>query len=147
IFWLNGAAGTGKATIVTTVSHGCSAQQPSVLGASFLCSQDEKDCSDLRLIFTTIVYQLALFHPGFGKQISLVRKANPDIGDRYSEQQLRKLIVEPLNSVRNSFPACVVVDGLDECKDTAPISIILAALSKHVTNLTPLRFFTTSRPE
>ncbi|KAJ7328022.1 hypothetical protein DFH08DRAFT_331114 [Mycena albidolilacea] len=148
IFWMNGAAGTGKTTIAATVAHGCLNQQPSALGASFFCSRDDKDCSDLRLIFTTIAYQLALFHPGFGKQISLIRKANPDIGDRYPEQQLRKLIVEPLSSVRESFPPCViVVDALDECRDTAPISIILAALSKHVTNLAPLQFFITSRPE
>jgi hypothetical protein len=145
---MNGAAGTGKTTIAATVAHGCLNQQPSALGASFFCSRDDKNCSDLRLIFTTIAYQLALFHPGFSKQVSLVRKANPDIGDRYPEQQLKMLIVGPLSSVRNSFPPCVVVvDALDECKDTAPISIILAALSKHVTNLAPLRFFITSRPE
>jgi hypothetical protein len=136
---MNGAAGTGKSTIAATVAHGCLNQQPSALGASFFCSRDDKDCSDLRLIFTTIAYQLAHFHPGFSEQISLVQKANPDIGDRYPEQQLRKLIIEPLSCVRNSFPPCVVVlDALDECKDTAPISIILAALSKHATNLEPL---------
>ncbi|KAJ7327974.1 WD40-repeat-containing domain protein, partial [Mycena albidolilacea] len=147
-FWMNGAVGTGKTTIAATVAQGCLNQQPSALGASFFCSRDDKDCSDLCLIFTTIAYQLAHFHPGFSKQISLVRQANPEIGGTYPEQQLRKLIVEPLSSVRNSFPPCiVVVDALDECKDTATTSAILAALSKHVTNLAPLRFFITSRPE
>ncbi|KAJ7327978.1 WD40-repeat-containing domain protein, partial [Mycena albidolilacea] len=148
IFWMNGAAGTGKTTIAATVAHGCLNQQPSALGASFFCSRDDKNCSDLRLIFTTIAYQLALFHPGFSKQVSLVRKANPDIGDRYPEQQLKMLIVGPLSCVRNSFPPCVVVvDALDECKDTGTTSRILEALSKYVTNLVPLRFFITSRPE
>ncbi|KAJ7327987.1 hypothetical protein DFH08DRAFT_710021 [Mycena albidolilacea] len=58
------------------------------------------------------------------------------------------LIVGPLSYGHNSFPPCVVVvDALDECKDSATTSTILAALSKHVTNLAPLRFFITSRLE
>ncbi|KAJ7328015.1 hypothetical protein DFH08DRAFT_709893, partial [Mycena albidolilacea] len=145
IFWMNGAAGTGK---TTRENNNCSHSCTSALGASFFCSRDDdKDCSDLCLIFTTIAYQLAHFHPGYSKQISSIRQANPEIGGTYPEQQLRKLIVEPLSSVSNSFPPClVVVDAPDECKDTAPASTILAALSKHVTNLAPLRFFITSRP-
>ncbi|KAF7333332.1 WD40 repeat-like protein [Mycena venus] len=148
IFWMNGSAGTGKTTIAATVAHSCSSRTPSALGASFFCSRDDVDCSNLDLIFTTIAYQLAHFHPGFAAQISLVREANPDIGYAYPEHQLKTLIVEPLKAVRDSFPPCVIVlDALDECKDTASTSTILAALSNHVTNLFPLKFFITSRPE
>ncbi|KAJ7816197.1 WD40-repeat-containing domain protein [Mycena leptocephala] len=148
LFWMNGSAGTGQTTIAATVAHRYSSRTPSALGASFFCSRNDVDCSNLDLIFTTIAYQLAHFHPGFAMQISSIREANPDIGYAYPEHQLRTLIVEPLKAIRNSFPPCVIVlDALDECKDTASTSTILAALLNHVTNLFPLKFFITSRPE
>ncbi|KAJ7080253.1 WD40-repeat-containing domain protein [Mycena epipterygia] len=148
VFWINGSAGTGKSTIAATVAHGCSEMKPSALGASFFCSRDDADCSNLSLLFPTIAYQLAQFHAGFATQVALVRKRIPDIGYTYPEYQLTKLIVEPLSLVRDSFPPCVVVlDALDECKDPSPTSTILAALSKHVPHLSPLRFFITSRPQ
>jgi WD40 repeat protein len=62
--------------------------------------------------------------------------------------QLEELIVKPLHSVRNSFPSCLVIlDALDECKDDRVTSIILSSLSRHVTELSPIKFLITSRPE
>ncbi|KAJ7610125.1 WD40-repeat-containing domain protein, partial [Roridomyces roridus] len=148
IYWINGSAGTGKTTIAATVAHRCSNRTPSVLGASFFCSRDSVESSSLGLVFTTIADQLAQFNAAFGEAVAAVRQANPDIMFSFPEYQLRKLIVEPLHSVRNSFQPCVVViDALDECKDPAPTSTILAALSQHVEALSPLKFIVTSRPE
>ncbi|KAJ7486578.1 hypothetical protein FB451DRAFT_1391487 [Mycena latifolia] len=148
IFWLNGSAGTGKTTIASTVAKRCSEDKPDLLGASFFCSRDDAECSNLRLIFTTISYQLGLFNLLFREHVSLVLQANPDISYASVPFQLQELIVKPLQSVRDSFPRCIVIlDALDECKDTGTTSTILSALSLHITELSPLRFFVTSRPE
>ncbi|KAJ7610090.1 quinon protein alcohol dehydrogenase-like superfamily [Roridomyces roridus] len=148
IYWINGSAGTGKTTIAATVADRCLNTTPNVLGASFFCSRDSAESSSLGLVFTTIADQLAQFDAAFGEAVAAAREANPDIRFSFPEYQLRKLIVEPLHSVRNSFQPCVVViDALDECKDPAPTSTILAALSQHVEALSPLKFIVTSRPE
>ena len=68
IFWLDGLAGTGKSTIAQTVAdHYHDAKQ---LGASFFCSRDDADCSNVGLIFPTIASQLSAFDPAFGEHVS-----------------------------------------------------------------------------
>jgi hypothetical protein len=65
------------------------------------------------------------------------------------QTELKRLIfINPLRSLAGSFPPCVVViDALDECKDSGTTSIILSSLSRHVDELSPLKFLVTSRPE
>ncbi|KAJ7751528.1 hypothetical protein DFH07DRAFT_774773 [Mycena maculata] len=139
IFWLNGAAGTGKTTIAYTIAQEC--KNGGILGASFFCSRDDADCSNLRLIFTTIAYQLGLFNPVFGTEVSKVLKATPDIGYTNAQTQLEELIVNPLHMVRDSFTRCVIIlDALDD-------SVILSVLARHSEDLSPLIFLVTSRPE
>ena len=56
--------------------------------------------------------------------------------------------MRPLALLRDKFPLCVVViDALDECRDTVITSAILSTLLKHADDLSPLLFFLTSRPE
>jgi hypothetical protein len=62
--------------------------------------------------------------------------------------QLEELIVKPLRAVGDSFPSCLVIfDALDECKDDHVTSIILSTLFHHITELSPVKFLITSRPE
>jgi len=75
-------------------------------------------------------------------------KSKPDIGYSSISYQLEQLIVIPLRNVGNMFPPCVVVlDALDECKDSGTTSIILSSLSQYITELSPIRFLVTSRPD
>jgi len=146
IFWINGSAGTGKTTIASTVAETCRRRR--ILGASFFCSRDDAECSNPGLIFTTIAHQLGQFFPPFNAELTQALKANPDIGYSSVPYQLEELIVNPLRAVRDSFPSCVIVlDALDECKDSGTTSIILSSLSRHVADLSPLKMFVTSRPE
>ncbi|KAF8149314.1 hypothetical protein K438DRAFT_1418070, partial [Mycena galopus ATCC 62051] len=148
IFWINGSAGTGKTTIAYTACKRCHDASPSVLGASFFCSMDDVECSSLSLIFPTISHQLGVFNPVFGSEVSTILKANPDVAYASPHYQLEELIVKPLASVRGSFRRCVIVlDALDECQDSATISTVLSALSRFVSDLAPLKFLVTSRPE
>jgi hypothetical protein len=145
ILWLNGSAGTGKTTIAYTVAQYCNDRKPGVLGASFFCSRDDANCSNPQFIFTTIAYQLSFFNSQFAAEVSKVLKAAPDIGYASVQYQLEELIVNPLRVARDSFTRCIVIlDALDECKDTANV---LTALSSHIEELSPLQFLVTSRPE
>ena len=54
IFWLNGLAGTGKSTIAQTVAEMSFADGH--LGASFFCSRDVEDRSNLQLVFPTLAF-------------------------------------------------------------------------------------------
>src|SRR5712672_2035088 len=57
VFWLNGLAGTGKSTIAQTFAERMFAEGR--LGASFFCSRDVVDRSNLQTIFPTLAFQLA----------------------------------------------------------------------------------------
>ena len=63
IFWLNGLAGTGKSTIAQTFAETISADGK--LGASFFCSRDFGDRSNLQAIFPTLTFQLTCQYPPF----------------------------------------------------------------------------------
>ena len=53
VFWLNGLAGTEKSTIAQTVAERVFAD--GLLGASFFCSRDFEDRSDLHFIFPPLL--------------------------------------------------------------------------------------------
>ncbi|KAF8572852.1 hypothetical protein K439DRAFT_1568058 [Ramaria rubella] len=119
-----------------------------MLGASFFCSRDNADCSNPKLIFTTIANHLGHHCPAFGDEVAHVLKRYPDIGYADVSRQLEELIVKPLQLVGKSFPSCVVViDALDECKEENSTSSILHCISNHIEGLLPLKFLITSRPE
>jgi hypothetical protein len=146
VFWINGSAGTGKTTIAYTIAERC--RTHGVLGASFFCSRDDADCSNPGLIFTTIAHQLGQTNALFAAEVTRALKSDPNIGYSNVSYQLEQLIVKPLRTLQGSFPPCVVVlDALDECKDGGTTSIILSSLTRYVTELSPLKFIVTSRPE
>ncbi|EKM57728.1 uncharacterized protein PHACADRAFT_138987 [Phanerochaete carnosa HHB-10118-sp] len=144
LFLLSGQAGTGKSTIAQTVAAWCSERV--CLGASFFCSRDNRECSDVQMIFPTIAYQLGLWDRRFQEKAAEVLKRDPDIQTSLVSRQLKCLIVDPLQELP-TFPHCaVVIDALDECKDDETTSLIVRALSQHVSDLAPLKIFLTSRP-
>ena len=143
IFWLNGLAGTGKSTIAQTVSERMFANGH--LGASFFCSRGLEDHSDLRLIFPTLAFQLAQKYPGFRSSLIPLLDSNPDIVHESLQEQVQKLLINPLQSTRIS--TVIVIDALDECKDEEPESAVLLVLGKSVSKIPGVKFFITSRPE
>jgi hypothetical protein len=63
MFWLNGLAGTGKSTIAQTFAEIAFAEGR--LGASFFCSRDVEERSNIQRIFPTLALQLAYQYPVF----------------------------------------------------------------------------------
>ena len=143
VFWLNGLAGTGKSTIAQTFAETCFADGK--LGASFFCSRDFDNRSDLRSIFPTLAFQLAHRYPPFRKKLLPVLMANPDVGRETLCSQMEKLIVEPFQATQ--IPTLVVIDALDECRDKEPASALLSVLSRFVGKIPLVKFFITGRPE
>ena len=143
ILWLNGLAGTGKSTIAQTIAermfaNGC-------LGASFFCSRDFEDRSNLHLVFPTLAFQLAQKYPKFRASLIALLQSNPDIIHESLQDQMVNLLIEPLQSA--DISTVIVIDALDECRDEEPESAILLVLGKSASKIPRVKFFITSRPE
>jgi hypothetical protein len=143
VFWLNGLAGTGKSTIAQTVAERVFAE--GLLGASFFCSRDFEDRSDLHFIFPTLAFQLAHNYPTFRSVLVPLLQSNPDVVHESLHNQMERLIVGPLRSAYIS--TVIVIDALDECKDEEPSSTILSVLGRFVEKIPRVKFFITGRPE
>ena len=143
IFWLNGLAGTGKSTIAQTFAERMFAYRK--LGASFFCSRDFENRSNLQAIFPTLAFQLAYRYQLFRDRLLQVLKACPDVAQESLCSQMEKLIVGPLKAA--GIPTLIIIDALDECKDEEPASAILSILSRYVNEIPNIRFFITGRPE
>ena len=143
IFWLNGLAGTGKSTIAQTFAEMSFAVGR--LGASFFCSRDFEDRSNLQAIFPTLAFQLAYRYPSVREELLQVLRANPDVGQETLCSQMERLIVGPLKTA--NIPILIIIDALDECKDEEPASAILSILSRYVDQMSFVKFFITGRPE
>ena len=143
VFWLNGLAGTGKSTIAQTFAETTFADGK--LGASFFCSRDFADRSNLQMIFPTLAFQLAYQYPSFREELLQVLRTRPDIGQETLCSQMEKLIVGPLKVARIS--TLIIIDALDECKDKEPASAILSVLSRYMDEIPEVKFFITGRPE
>ena len=143
VFWLNGLAGTGKSTIAQTIAERLFAD--GLLGASFFCSRDFEDRSDLRFIFPTLAFQLAHKYPDFRSHLVFLLQSNPDVVGELLYGQMERLIVEPLQST--DISTVILIDALDECKDDEPTSAILSVLGRFVEQIPKVKFLITGRPE
>ena len=115
------------------------------LGASFFCSRDFEDRSNLQTIFPTLSFQLAYRYQPFREELLQVLRANPDVGRETLCSQMERLIVGPLGTTRIS--TLIIIDALDECKDEEPASALLSILSRYVERIPHVKFFITGRPE
>ena len=143
VYWLNGLAGTGKSTIAQTIAERVFAGGH--LGASFFCSRDFEDRSNLHFIFPTLAVQLARKYPTFRSVFVPLVQSDPDIAHESLYNQMDKLIMRPLKE--SAISTVIVIDALDECKDEEPASAILSVLGRFVHELSKVKFFLTGRPE
>ena len=115
------------------------------LGASFFCSRDFEDRSNLHFIFPTLATQLARRYPKFRSIFIRLVQSDPGIAHESLFNQMDKLIVRPLK--KSTISTVIVIDALDECKDEEPASAILSVLARFVSDLPRVKFFLTGRPE
>ena len=115
------------------------------LGASFFCSRDFEDRSNLHFIFPTLAVQLARRYTEFRSIFVPLVQSDPGIVSESLYNQMNKLIVQPLT--RSGISTVIIVDALDECKDEEPTSAILRVLGQFVFQIPEVKFFLTGRPE
>jgi len=143
VYWLNGHAGSGKSTIAQSFSKRMFGDKR--LGASFFCSRDFADRSELQFIFPTLSFQLACQFPAFRAHVVQTLRLRPDIGSESLTNQLVELIIEPLEA--SNISTLIVIDALDECKDDKPASAILSLLARYIHRIPQVKWFITGRPE
>ena len=140
---MNGLAGTGKSTIAQTIAERVFADGH--LGASFFCSRDFEDRSNLHFIFPTLAIQLARKYTEFRSILVPLAQSDPGIASESLYHQMDRLIVQPLREC--AISTVIIVDALDECKDEEPASAILSVLGQFVSQIPKVKFFLTGRPE
>ena len=143
VYWLNGLAGTGKSTTAQTIAERVFGQGQ--LGASFFCSRECEDQSNLQLIFPTLAVQLARKYSEVRTIFIPLVRSDPGIAHESLFNQMNKLIVEPLKE--STISTVIVIDGLDECKDRSTTSAILSVIAQFVSQIPKVKFFLTSCPE
>ena len=152
LFWIHGPAGAGKTTIAHTIAEDYKAKNN--LGATFFFSRDEQSHPSRRngkLLLRTIAYQLGSTYPILRKAISNVL-ANPNVITHRWQDQLEKLILQPISKTMALLPPrlVVVIDALDECQDKTIVCHVIEAIANGLRNSPisyPLRFLVTSRAE
>ena len=117
------------------------------LGASFFCSRDFEDRSNLQFIFPTLAVQLARKYPKFRLIFVPLVRSDPGIAHESLCDQMDRLIMKPLKESAISTMIVIVIDALDECKDEEPASAILSVLARFVSEVPMVKFFVTGRPE
>ena len=143
VYWLNGLAGTGKSTIAKTIAERLFADGR--LGASFFCSRDFEDRRNLQLIFPTLATQLARRYTEFRSILIPLIQSDPDAAYESLYDQMKKLIVQPLN--KSDISTVIVIDALDECEGEESASAILSVLGRLGSEIPKVKFFLTGRPE
>lgn len=145
IFWLRGAAGTGKSTIARTVCR--QLHEEGRLGASFFFSRGHGYQSEPTAIFTTLAVQLAERLQHLRPHIYHAIKENSDIGQQSLSEQMNSLIIEPLQRFTN-IPGtrsvlAFVIDALDECTGDEYIRQIIELFSsvRSLGTTTKVRFW------
>ena len=150
VTWMKGAAGAGKSAIARTVAKRLA--QEGLLLASFFCIRSNDRRSNASFVIPTLVDQIITRIPSLRHFIEEVLESDPHIFTKSMELQARRLIVDPLSSIkpelRNSLPRVIIIDGLDEFKDVSGQREILKTIAFLIDNLpSKVHFFIASRPE
>ena len=143
VFWLTGAAGSGKSTIAMTAFDNSEDEKRPVTHMFF-----EREKSDPGSVIRTIAYTLASLHPAYARHIS--DSATQNVCNGTLEKQFRELLLEPLRAVATDVagPIALVLDAIDECGDAIQRHELLHLLKVNFADLpSKVRVLITSRPE
>ncbi|KAK6518731.1 hypothetical protein TWF506_005869 [Arthrobotrys conoides] len=151
IFWLSGAAGTGKSTICRTFAT--ILKDEKMLAASFFFKRGGGDRGNASKFVTTIAAGLSAHWSDLVPHIEGVVNKDSGISTKAMDNQFESLILQPLSAISGGAssirPASVIViDALDECDDDNNVRLLVRLLGKlSELNNVDIRVFITSRPE
>ncbi|KDR77579.1 hypothetical protein GALMADRAFT_407997 [Galerina marginata CBS 339.88] len=155
IIWLHGPAGSGKSAILRTIAQFLFEQNLLLASFFFFRSATGRNSSDN--FIATIAFQLALSVPPTRPYIEAAIERNGLIFSLSLWDQAQALIVSPLlawcaenptDDFRRELPRVIIVDGLDECRNSNKQCEILQVLSRILKSIPiPLAILLASRPE
>lgn len=155
IIWMFGPVGTGKSAIAQTIAERCLAA--GLLLAAFFFSRSDATRNHPGSLVATLAYQIRTHIVGFEGLIESYISQDPLIFTKSFETQLLALIIKPLQTMAASgglqdidkaSPQLIIIDGLDECRDSAAQSNIIAVISRALQNhKIRLKILIASRPE
>ncbi|KAF3284163.1 hypothetical protein TWF970_011382 [Orbilia oligospora] len=151
VFWLSGAAGTGKSTICRTVAT--LLQAKGTLAASFFFKRGGGDRGNASKFVTTIAAGLSAHWPDLIPHIESAIKRDPGISTKALRDQFECFIFKPLSSISGGIggggcASVIVIDALDECDSDDDVRLLVNLFGK-LADLkdVDIRVFVTSRPE
>jgi len=149
--WLSGGAGTGKTTIAHTIASRLMKTPQVALSSFFFPSRFDHTRNSTASLAPTIAYQLCIRSPILCRSISSAINNDQGIFTRSLTTQFQTLIVDPLHNFATTgpleLPALIVIDGLDEFVDQAPLPELVDLLASSVTLLyMGVRVLVVSRP-
>ena len=146
IYCLDGLAGIGKSTVARTVAQ--ETYNRGLLGASFFFSRSEDNRKSAKPFFATIVFQLSQYSQEIALRIGEALDHKPDASDKQLQDQLRDLIIQPLQSCENASGSTIliVIDALDGCGEQ-DAERLLSLFLQEIRKVPILKVFFTTRPE
>ncbi|KAJ3574601.1 hypothetical protein NP233_g1663 [Leucocoprinus birnbaumii] len=150
LLWMKGPFDVGKSAVAQSFAE--ELDRRNKLAATIFFSRSNADRDDPQRIFPSLVYQLAALCEVFRDVAEARIQQNPALLTKSLSRQFEELLVRPLSQVRDSeskLPGrVIIIDGLDECRDTAEQCEIIRIIATSARNsTTPFRWFITSRPE
>jgi hypothetical protein len=113
--WISGSPGTGKSAIASTLVSNLTKQGR--LGSFFFFKRDDVNLSDPSVLWRTVAYDLAQFHPSIKYSIvEFLRR--PGFRDTDILLHFEGMIEDVLKKNHNKLsksPPVIVLDALDEC--------------------------------
>jgi hypothetical protein len=149
VYWLSGAAGTGKTTVSQSVAK--TAKELGFLTVAFFFSRSSDDRRSYGNVIPTLAYQLgsnALLRPSICEAVA----SDNDIGVRTVQTQARQLLSDVLTPLlaNSSLSLLIILDALDESKkndEQLYAGDLLPELLNVLQRVPFAKFFMTSRPE
>jgi hypothetical protein len=149
VFWMTGAAGTGKTTVAKSVADMASKEKYVVV--AFFFSHAYADRRDYNKVIPTIAYQLAQ-DAGLRPPIVAAIDSDKNIATSSTAVQAKKLLFDGLRAPSSPIErgVLIVLDALDECqKDSSHINDgdLIPILLNGLKDIPFVKVLLTSRPE